>query len=391
MMKIPLSYSIRNLGVRWVNTLVGVLGIAGVVGVFVITLAMARGFQATIKASGSPQNAMITRAGATAELESAITLEQVKALGDFPEVARDHQSLPLLSPEVVVIAALPLIATGTDANVQVRGVKPTVLQVRENVRIAEGRFLQSGLPELVVGKNAVRLYENLELNAQVEFGGLTWTVVGILDAGGTAFDSELWADAVVLNESYQRPRDIFQSCTVRLQSPESFQAYKDGVTSDPRFTVQAEREIDYYGKQSEGMARMINVLGSMIAMVMSVGAIFGALNTMFASVASRSREIATLGALGFPRSSIIAAFQFESLVLATLGWAVGSVAVLPFNGYTASTINWGTFSHVGFAFQITPPILFAGLLFAWVMGSLSGFLPAWHAARQSIPSALRGL
>src|SRR5574340_909499 len=220
-MAIPLRYNLRSLRVRWTSSVVAVLGIAGSVGVFVAMLALARGFRATLVASGSPHNAIIRRAGATSELESAVTLEQVHVIEDTPGVARGPQG-PLVSPEVVVIAAFPLKATGTDANVQVRGVSPKVWAVRDSVKIKAGRAFQPGLDELVVGKNAAVSYAGFELGKTVRFGGGTWTVVGIFDAGNSAFDSEIWCDTNVLNQVYQRPQSIFQSVTARLTSPDAF-------------------------------------------------------------------------------------------------------------------------------------------------------------------------
>ena len=248
-MAIPLTYNVRSLRARWASSVVAVLGIAGTVGVFVAMLSLARGFKATLVASGSPHNAIVRRAGATAEMESVVTLDQVRVIEDAPGVERGKPG-PLVSPEVVVIAAFPLKSTGTDANVQVRGVSPKVLSVRDSVQIVAGRFFQPGVNELVVGRYVARSYLGFELGKAVRFGGGTWTVVGVFDAGGSAFDSELWCDANVLNQVYKRPQNIFQSVTARLTSPDELARFKDALTSDPRVTVQVDREIDYYEKQS---------------------------------------------------------------------------------------------------------------------------------------------
>lgn len=391
MTTIPISYNLRNLGARWTNTLVAVLGIAGVVGVFVATISMANGFRSTLKASGSPDNVMLRRAGSNAELESGLSLEQAKVAMTYPQVAAGTDGQPLGSPEVVVVAALPMITTGTDANVQVRGVSKTVWQVRPTVRITAGRTLTPGLPELNVGKNAASLYRGLELGGVVAFGGQNWTVVGLFDAGGSAFDSEIWADATVLNEGFQRPKESCQSITLKLKSADDFTAFKDAASVDPRLTVTVERESDYYRRQSKMVETLIRVLGYMVASVMAIGAVFGALNTMYSSVSARSREVATLRALGFSRYSIVLSFTLESICISTVGAVLGCLLVIPLNGYTASTINWSTFSHLGFAFQITPTLVGTGFLFAWLMGFLGGFFPALRAARQSIPTILRGL
>lgn len=390
-MAVPLSYNVRSVAVRWPAALVAVLGIAGTVGVFVAMLSMARGFQATLVASGSPGNAMVRRAGATSEMESAVTLDQVKIIGDTPQVARAEGGTPLVSAEVVVIAAFPIKKTGTDANVQVRGVSPTALDVRPQAKIQEGRFFEPGLAELVVGSNAAKLYSGFDLGATVDFGGQAWTVVGILDAGGSAFDSEIWCDARILNQTYQRPAGVFQSVTARLTSADAFDAFKDALTSDPRLTVQADRETAYYEKQSRSVSTLIRVLGFLVAMVMAIGAVFGALNTMYSAVSARSREIATLRALGFGGAAIIVSFVVESLIIALAGGVLGSVLVLPINGYTTGTMNWQTFSHLAFAFKITPDLMLTGIVFALVMGLLGGFFPALRAARLPVAAALREL
>jgi len=388
---IPLSYNLRSAIARWPSALVSVLGIAGTVGVFVAMLAMARGFQATLISSGSQENAMILRAGADSEMVSAIGLEEVRTIGDAPQVARNAGGAPLVSPEVVVVAAFQLKSSGTDANVQVRGVSPSALGVRPSIRVTDGRFFRPGLAELVVGRNAAAIYRGLELGDAVDFGGQTWQVVGVIDAGGSAFDSELWCDAAVLNQVFDRPENIYQSVTARLVSSDAFSAFKDRLTADPRLTVQVERETAYYARQSRVVTTLIQVLGFLVAAVMAVGAVFGALNTMYSAVAARSREIATMRALGFSGGSVVLSFVVESLLIAVVGGAVGCVAVLPLNGFTTGTINWQTFSHLAFAFRVTPGLMLAGLAFALLMGFAGGVFPALRAARMSVARALREL
>ena len=389
-MAIPLTYTLHSLRARWMSTIVAVLGIAGTVGVFVAMLALASGFRATLVASGSPQNALIRRAGATSEMDSLVQLEQVRVVEDAPGVARGSDG-PLASREVVVIAALPLKRTGTDANVQVRGVSAKVLTVRDSVRVVAGRFFQAGLNELIVGRNVAASYAGFELGRAVRFGGGTWTVVGVFDAGGSAFDSEIWCDGSVLNQVYQRPRNLFQSVTVRLVSPAALASLQEALGADPRLTVQVDREIEYYEKQSQQLTTLILVLGTIVAVVMGVGAIFGALNTMYSAVAERAREIATMRALGFGVASVVASFVVEALCLALVGGLLGCIAVLPLNGLTTGTMNWQTFSHLAFAFSVTPPLLAAGLAFALLMGLVGGVPPALRAARQPIAAALREL
>jgi putative ABC transport system permease protein len=389
-MPIPIIYNLRSVKARWTSAVVAVLGIAGTVGVFVAMLSLARGFKATLIASGSTGNAMIRRAGATSEMDSVFSLDQVRVIEDAPGVARTGAG-PLVSAEVVVIAGFPLRTTGTDANVQVRGVSSKAMLVRDTVKIIAGRFFQPGLAELVVGKNAVRSYAGLDLGSTPRFGGGTWTVVGIFDAGGSAFDSEVWCDANVLNQVYQRPQNIFQSVTARLVSPAAFNEFKDSLTADPRLTVQVEREVEYYDKQSRAVSTMIIVLGSIVAAVMGIGAIFGALNTMYSAVAERAREIATMRAVGFGAGSVVLSFVFEALCIASVGGAVGCLAVLPLNGLTTGAMNWQTFSHLAFAFRVTPLLLAAGLVFALAMGLLGGVPPAIRAARRPVVAALREL
>jgi putative ABC transport system permease protein len=389
-MAIPVIYNLRSVRSRWTSSVVAVLGIAGTVGVFVAMLSLARGFKATLVSSGSAGNLLVMRAGADAELNGAVTLDQVRIIEDAPGVAR-NASGPLVSPEVVVVAAFPLRSTGTDANVQVRGVSARVLEVRNKVKMIRGRFLVPGVAELVVGNNVEGAYSGLSLGDKVRFGGGTWTVVGVFDAGGSAFDSEVWCDSRVLNQVYHRPEGVFQSVTVHLTSPDAMQAFKDSMTSNPRMTVDVGREIDYYDRQSRNMTVLIEVLGTMIAVVMGVGAIFGALNTMYSAVSERSREIATMRALGFGAASVIASFTIESLLISTMGGVLGGLAVLPLNGFTTGTMNLQTFSHLAFAFRVTPVLLLLGLGFALLMGLLGGLPPAIRAARRPVVEALRAM
>jgi putative ABC transport system permease protein len=389
-MAIPISYNIRSAVERWTSVIVAVLGIAGTVGVFVAMLSLAHGFRATLVASGSPRNAIVRRAGADSEMVSAVSLDSLHIIENGAGVARDGSG-PLVSGEVVVIAAFPLIKTGTDANVQVRGVSPRALEVRDKTRIAQGRMFQPGLTELLVGRNAVRTYRGFTLGHTVRFGGGTWTVVGIFDAGGSAFDSEIWCDANVLNQVYKRPGNVFQSVTARLDSSSAFPAFKDALTSDPRLSVQVERETEYYERQSRALTTLIRVLGFLVAAVMGIGAVFGALNTMYSAVSERSREIATMRALGFGRGAVVLSFVIESLFIAFVGGVVGCVAVLPMNGWTTGTMNWQTFSHLAFAFQVTPALLAQGIVFALLMGLVGGVPPAIRAARRPVAVALREL
>ena len=389
-MAIPLIYNVRSVRARWTSTIVAVLGIAGTVGVFVAMLSLARGFKATLVASGSRDNALIMRAGSPSEMMGGITLDSIKVIADKPGIARDANG-PLVTQDVVGVFPFPLISTGTDANVQVRGVSPNVLEIRKFAKIVQGRMFNSGVSELIVGKNASRTYQGLTLGNSVNFSGGKWTVVGIFDAGGSAFDSEVWCDSHVLAEILKRPNNIFQSATVHLQSPDSFQTLKDAITSDPTLNVDVTREVDYYAKQSTTMTTLITVLGGLVAAIMAIGAVFGALNTMYSAVSERGREIATMRAVGFTGSSVVFSFLVEALLIALVGGLLGCIAVLPLNGLTTSTMNFQTFSNLAFAFKITPGLLAKGVFFALVMGIIGGLLPAIRAAAQPVASALRSL
>jgi putative ABC transport system permease protein len=389
-MAIPVVYNFRSVKQRWTSAVVAVLGIAGTVGVFIAMLSLAFGFKATLVSSGSKDNAMVRRAGSTSEMDSSISLDQVKIIEDAPGVARAAVG-PLVTPEVVVIAPFPLISTGTDANVQVRGVSARALDVRSKIKMIEGTFFHPGLAELVVGRNVGHTYAGLNIGDSVKFGGGTWKVVGVFDAGGSAFDSEVWCDAAVLNQIYHRPENIFQSLTVHLNSVDSLQQFKDAVTADPRLTVDVSREVEYYDKQSRTLTTLIYVLGGLVAIVMAIGAIFGALNTMYSAVAERSREIATLRALGFGAGSVVFSFMVEALLISLVGGLLGCLAVLPLNGLTTGAMNWQTFSHLAFAFRITPFLLGLGIAFALLMGVAGGLFPAIRAARRPVAPALRAM
>lgn len=388
---VPISYNFRSIRARWTSTIVAILGIAGTVGVFVAMLSLARGFRATLVASGSPDDALVMRAGSTSEMMGGITLDSVKLVQDKPGVARDASGQPLVTQEVVGVIPIPLISTGTDANVEVRGVAPNVLQIRSFVKIVEGRMFHSGLDELVVGKNASKTYQGLTVGNTVNFGGGHWKVVGVFDAGGSSFDSEVWCDSRILNEVLKRPENIFQSATVHLTSPADFEKFKDSITSDPQLNLEVEREIDYYAKQSSAMTRLITVLGGLVAAIMAIGAVFGALNTMYSAVSERGREIATMRALGFSSWNVILSFLFEALLISFIAGIIGCVVVLPLNGMTTQTMNFSTFSNIAFAFKITFNLLVMGVVFALAMGVLGGLLPAVRAALRPVAVSLREL
>ena len=389
-MAIPIVYNLRSVKARWTSAIVAVAGIGGTVGVFVAMLSLAHGFRATLVASGSPDNALILRGGATSEMTSGVGLDSVKIIQDGPGIARGPDG-PLVTAEAVLMAPIPLRSTGTDANVEIRGVSPNVLEIRKQVKIVQGRMFSPGLAEVVVGKNANTTYSGLTLGNTIRLGTLQWKVVGIFDAGGSSFDSEVWADPHLLTGAYNRPDTFFQSVTVHLTSPDSLQALKDAISTDPRLNLDVTREVDYYAKQSTNMTRLITTLGGFVAFIMAIGAVFGALNTMYSAVADRGREIATMRALGFGGPSVVFSFLIEALLISFVGGLLGCVAVLRLNGITTSTINFQTFSNLAFAFKITPWLLAEGIIFALVMGVLGGLFPAVRAARLPVATALREL
>ena len=378
---------ISSLPQRWGASSVIVVGIAGVVGVLVAMLAMGEGFKATLASTGSTETAILLRGGSQAETNSVITRDQAPLLAGLPGIARDADGKPLASPELSQVVNLPTMADGTDANVQFRGVGPAGWAIRPQVRIVEGRKFTPGLREIVVGKGAQQQFRGLEIGRQMKLANQQWTVVGVFDSGD-AHDSELWADADVLAPAYQRP--AYQSMTVKLAGKDGFRQLKAALAADPRLKLDVETTRDYFGKQSEGLARLIRILGTVIGTIMAIGAIFGALNTMYAAVAGRAREIATLRALGFRGLPVVAAVMLETMLLALLGGLLGAgIAWLVFNGYTVSTLGQN-FSQVVFQFKVTPELLWTGLKWALGIGLVGGLFPALRAARLPVTEALRG-
>lgn len=368
------------------GTSVIVVGIAGVVAVLVALLSMAAGFEATLRQSGSDDMAIVLRAGANAEVSSGLERADATLIAQAPGVQRDARGRPLASPEVVVIANVPLRASGTDANVAVRGVGAGVWDVRPGVTLVAGRRFQPGVRELMVGEGALRQFAGLEPGAEIRLNNQAWRIVGVF-ASGDAHDSELWGDAESVATAYRR--NGFQSVTLRLDSAQAVERVRAALTGDPRLKVDVETTRAYYSKQSEQLARLIRVLGTGVAIIMAIGAVFGAINTMYAAVAARAREIATLRALGFTGLPVVAAVLLEAMLLALAGGALGAaVAYALFHGYTVSTLG-GNFSQVVFQFRVTPTLLAQGLQWALGLGFLGGLLPALRAARLPITVALR--
>ena len=365
-----------------------VIGIAGVVGVLIALLAMAKGFQETLQQAGNENTAIVLRAGANAELSSRIDRASATLIAQAPGILHDARDRPILSKEVVVVTNVPKRSTGTDANVEVRGVGPRVWALRPEVRIIAGRQFKPGLRELVVGRGALAQFKGLDLGSSVAVNNQQWQVVGVFASGDT-HESELWGDAEPVAAAYRR--NGFQSVTARLTSPAAINRFKAALATDPRLKVDVETTRAYYSKQSQRLTNLIRVLGTGIAMIMGVGATFGALNTMYAAVASRAREIATLRALGFTGVPLVTALLLETMLLALTGGLLGAgIAYLLFNGYTVSTLG-SNFSQVVFQFQISAPLLLSGLQWALAIGFLGGLFPALRAAALPLTVAMREL
>ncbi len=380
------SVGVSSLPQRWGASSVIVVGIAGVVGVLVAMLAMGEGFKATLNRTGNETTAIILRGGSQAETNSVITRDQVPLIGQLDGIARSRDGRPLVSPELSQVVSLVTRADGTDANAQLRGVGAMAWELRPQVRIVEGRRFEPGRRELVVGRGAREQYFGLEVGRTLEPATHPWTVVGVIESGDS-HDTELTADAEVLGPTYQRT--AFQSVTVKLDGKRGLARLKAAMAADPRLKLDVETTRHYYNKQSAGLTRLIQILGTVVGAIMAVGAVFGALNTMYAAVAARAREIATLRAIGFRGLPVVVAVMLETMLLALLGGLIGALlAWLVFNGYTASTLS-GNFSQVVFQFQVGPELVWTGLKWALGIGLVGGLFPALRAARLPVTEALR--
>ncbi|MFQ5723048.1 MAG: ABC transporter permease [Terriglobia bacterium] len=381
--------NLRTVRQRLAASLVAMVGVAGVVGVFVAVLSMGEGFAAVMKTTGSPETVIVLRSGSDSEMMSVLSREETRVILEGPGVARASEG-PAGSAECFLTALFPRRSTGTDANVSMRGVQPSSFAVRKKFDIVAGRRFEFGRAELIIGEGAAREFAGLDIGQQVRLGDTEWTVVGIFSTGGSVADSEIWADAEVLLSAFRRTS--FQSVYARLNSAEDFDRFRAALTSDPRLNVRVERETDFYLEQSRLLRQIVTGLGNLVALLMGIGAVFGALNTMYSAVSARTREIATLRALGFRGSPVAVSVLLESLVLALAGGALGGAAAyIGFNGFTASTLNWQSFTQVAFAFAVTPKLLLQGLIYSLVMGLIGGLFPAIRAARLPVAAALREL
>jgi putative ABC transport system permease protein len=386
-LRIGLSYNVRNVRQRWRVTVLALAGIALVVAVFVALVALSSGLRIALASTGVPENAIFVQRGSQGELTSGIARDHAAFLSTDDRIARDAQGRVLASPELVVAATLPRRADGMLTNVQLRGVGPRAFDVRAGVRIVEGRRLTPGLPEVIVGRRLVGRFENVGLGSVLRIKQRDWQVVGVFAAEGGSFESEVWGDLDVMASAFNRVGG-YQSLTVRMHNPAAIAGWDEEVRRDPRLQVQLKPERQYYEDQAGPVGAALLVLALFVSFVMGIGAVFGAMNTMYALVVQRTREIATLRALGFPRTSILISFVIESIVIALVAGAIGCLIALPVNGITTATGNI-TFSELAFAFRITPQSLAAGLVFGLVMGFVGGLLPALRAARLPIQRALR--
>jgi putative ABC transport system permease protein len=381
-------FNLRTIPERKGAAISAAFGIAGVVAVLVGVLAIAEGFRRAMTVSGQPDVAVVLRSGADSEMTSGLSREETRVISDAPGIAH-NASGAVASAELFVIIDLPKRSTGTDANVPLRGVEPEAFEVRGNIQLVQGRRFEPGRNEIIVGTGAAREFAGLELGKQIKIGQNTWEIVGIFSANGGVAESELWSDAAVLQPAYHRG-DAFQSVYAKLTSPEAFTVFRDALTSNPQLTVKVARTADFYAEQSTAVTEFITTIGVFIASMMALGALFGALNTMYSAVAARTREIATLRALGFSAMPVVISVLIESIALALAGGIVGGLgAYLVFDGFTAATINWQTFSQVTFAFAVTPQLLGRAILWAALLGLLGGLFPAIRAARLPIATGLR--
>lgn len=385
-MKIPLIYNIRSLIRRPGTSLTTALGIAFVVLTFVGMLALANGFRAALVSTGRPDNVMLLRKGADAEISSGISREHAAILRSMPEVARTPDGRAIATADVYVVVAKPRV-NGSETHMPVRGVGPEGTLVRDDVRVVEGRMFEPGRAEVIVGRGLVGRMRDVNIGDRLRFGSQDFTVVGHFEADGGAFESEVWGDAESLMAVFRGP--VYQSVTLRLADTAAFDALKARIDGDPRLTLDVRRESTFFEEQSSMLSTVLRFIAFFVTIIMAVGAVFGAINTMDAMVAGRTREIALLQTLGFRPHSVLASFLMEAVFLAFIGGVLGCLLALPINGVRTSTTNWQSFGEIAFAFRISPAILLQGMAFAIVMGFVGGLLPARRAAKMVVATGLR--
>jgi len=386
-MSIPFSYIIRNLVARKLTTLLTASGMALVVFVFATVLMLEEGLRKTLVETGSPDNVVVTRRSSGTEVQSVIGRDQAAIVENQPEVAYGVDNVRLTSKETIVLISLTRRDSDKSSNVLIRGVEQTGITLRPQVEIVKGRMFRPGLSEIIAGKSIASRYKGAGIGETLRFGKREWTVVGIFDAGKTAFDSEIWGDVDQLMQAFRRP--VYSSVILKMNDPAAFQKLKMRIEGDPRLTLEVKQESVFYAEQSQLLANFIRYLGIALSSFFSVGAIIGAMITMYASVANRTMEIGTLRALGFRRKSILSAFLTESLILGAAGGVVGLVLASFMQFFTISTMNWQSFSELSFGFTLNFTIILKSFAFALIMGLTGGFLPAVQAAHLSIVNALR--
>ena len=386
-MALPLSYNVRSLYVRGRVTLLAIGGIALVVAVLIVLVAMAAGFRIALQAGGSLENAIVTQRGSTSEITSGIPRDAVNVLSVDSRVARDKDGNPLASPDLVIIASMKRKEDGVDVNVVIRGVTPMAFKVRPNVVVTEGRNFMPGLDEVIVGRKLFDRMAGMELGRTIRMQRRDWKIVGVFDARGSGFESEVWGDKDIMGPAFGRGAGA-QTLTLRMNDPSQIPAFNEELRRNPRMQVQVIQERLYYEQQSAGVSGPLMALAVFVAIVMGIGAVFGAMNTMYAIVAARTREIGTLRALGFSRLAILTAFVIESTCLAIIGGALGCLVALPANGIS-SAAGGANFAEIAFAFRVTPLSIVVGMTLATFMGVAGGLLPSLRAARLPITSALR--
>lgn len=386
-MAIPLLYSVRNLSTRRLTTILTASGMALVVFVFASILMLSAGLEKTLVETGSPDNVIITRKAANSEVQSGIERQQAAIIESLPDIATGSQGRPLLAKELVVLISLPKRGSNKPANVVIRGIQDSSLQLRPQVVLRDGRMPRPGSFEIMAGSSIAARFKGGGIGETLHFGMRDWRVVGVFDAGATGFSSEIWGDATQLMQAFRRP--VYSSVTFRLRDSGEFDRVKAVLDADPRLTVDVRRETRYYRDQSEAMAKFLKILGLSLTVIFSIGAIIGAMITMYAAVANRVGEIGTLRALGFQRSSVLAVFLLESLLLGLVGGVSGLLGASFMQLITISTMNWQTFSELAFSFTLTFDIIWKSLLFSIVMGFIGGVIPAFRASRLKIVDALR--
>ena len=387
-MALPIRYNIRNLGQRWKVTLLAIFGIALVVSAVVVIASMSAGFQAALRSTGSDKNAIVTQRGSMSELTSWINIGNAQTIMTDPRIARDSSGTPMASCEIVVIASKPKKTDNQPTNITLRGVTPAAFKVRTGINLVEGRMFSPGVFEVIAGKKISDRVKGLNVGDTIRVQRKEFKVVGLFTADGSSFESEMWGDYNALGPAVGRNGGC-ESLTVRLTNPAMLSSFDKDLRDNPQIQVQADSERVYYENQAGGIATALKILAGFVGIVMGIGAVFGAMNTMYAIVSQRTREIGTLRALGFSRFSILLSFVMESVLLALVGGVLGCLIAIPMNGFTAGTGQTQSFSELAFAFKITPGIVIVGLSFAVLMGFVGGLLPALRASRMPITKALR--